>query len=44
MGGTSLLFTGIALGMLVSASRGEIDKDMPATHPTHNGYKAKKLL
>jgi cell division protein FtsW len=41
MGGTSLLFTGIALGMLVSTSRGEIDRDMPATHLPHNRYKQK---
>ncbi|GAB4395613.1 MAG: FtsW/RodA/SpoVE family cell cycle protein [Microscillaceae bacterium] len=28
MGGTSLLFTGIALGIILSVSRGDIDKDL----------------
>ncbi|MCU0444214.1 MAG: FtsW/RodA/SpoVE family cell cycle protein [Microscillaceae bacterium] len=28
MGGTSLLFTGIALGIIISISRGEVDKDI----------------
>ncbi|MEO1655700.1 MAG: FtsW/RodA/SpoVE family cell cycle protein, partial [Bacteroidota bacterium] len=30
MGGTSLLFTGISLGIILSVSRGEIDKDIGA--------------
>jgi len=28
MGGTSLLFTGIALGIVLSISRGEVDEDI----------------
>ena len=30
MGGTSLLFTGISLGIIISVSRGEVDKDWNA--------------
>jgi len=28
MGGTSLLFTGIAIGIILSVSRGEIDEEL----------------
>jgi cell division protein FtsW len=28
MGGTSLLFTGVALGIVLSISRGEVDEDI----------------
>ncbi len=36
MGGTSLLFTGIALGIILSVSRGDIDKSIQGNKPTEN--------
>jgi cell division protein FtsW len=42
MGGTSLLFTGIALGIIISISRGEVDKDIETIKvTTENTYREK---
>lgn len=41
MGGTSLLFTGIAFGMILSANRGEID-DMALGNSLSNDFKSNK--
>ena len=39
MGGTSLLFTGISLGIILSVSRGEIDTEWSATGTSSNQMK-----
>ena len=41
MGGTSLLFTGIAVGMILSVSRGETDKSIDGC-PKQNAFRSKK--
>jgi cell division protein FtsW len=44
MGGTSLLFTGIALGIIISISRGEVDKDIETIKVvTENTFREKTL-
>ena len=43
MGGTSLLFTGIALGMILSTSQGEIDEHIKPYASATNRYKAQKI-
>ncbi len=40
MGGTSLLFTGIALGIILSVSRGDIDASIDASTVRQNTYRA----
>ncbi len=40
MGGTSLLFTGISLGIILSASRGEIDTSIEGLYHTHGQARA----
>ena len=41
MGGTSQLFTGLALGIILSVSRGEIDDNIGAT--TTNSFNKERI-
>jgi len=48
MGGTSLLFTGIAVGIILSVSRGDVDESINGLHAeggaSNNRYKRSKAV